>query len=333
MSDKATPIIPIFLPQRACPQRCIYCNQRLAVGVARSPSPDEAKENIQRIIDQSEKCYEVAFYGGSISAMSNDELENYLSAVGAVTPEKRILGIRISTRPDAVSPQTIKLFKRFGVKTVELGVQSLDEEVLSAVRRGHNAQSVYYSTHLLQDAGIAFGHHLMLGLPQQTGESFVSTVERTIELKPDTVRLHPTLVLEETELAEMWRRGDYIPMELETAVENCAWALEVFLSADIKVIRMGVQETDSLRSGVMSGPHHPSFGELVVSLMLRRRIEQAIKKKSPNKRQFSVLVPPQALSLFIGQRRSNIEHFQKDRGWEVEIKPAPQLKGYEFKII
>jgi len=332
MPKKTPPIIPIFLPQRACPERCIYCNQRVATGATTTPTPAEVGDHIQQILNNSAESYQIALYGGSVSALPVEELEGYLQAIRSNKPADRILGIRISTRPDTVSSEMIELFRRYRVETVELGVQSLDDEVLVRIKRGHDAKSVRQATERLQKADIRVGHHLMLGLPGQSADSFARTVQETIELKPTTVRLHPTLVLEDTELAEMWQRGEYIPMELEQATADCARAYSRFYDSSISVIRLGVQETETLAAGVLAGPHHPAFGELVVSRWLRELVEKAIKAQKPKNKCIKLLVAPKALSLFIGQKRCNVHFFKEELGLDIDIAPCQSMEDYEFQL-
>jgi histone acetyltransferase (RNA polymerase elongator complex component) len=325
-------IIPIFLPQMGCAHRCIYCNQRAATGVTSPPSPDEVSSFIRKIVNGNPGKYTVALYGGSVSALPDDELVRYLSAIRDAQPAGNVAGIRLSTRPDAISPKKIQLFKEYSVTTVELGAQSLDNAVLERIERGHDALCVRRATELLKSADIAVGIHLMLGLPGQSAESFHQTVEETVTFAPDTVRLHPTLVLEDTVLAELWRRGEYEPLSLEETVEECAWAYGRLRQAGIAVIRMGLQEVSGLRLQVLAGPHHPAFGELVISRFLRELVEEALMSRTNKDENVIIKVSPRALSLFIGQKRSNLKYFQERLGVSVEFTGDEGVEGYEFKM-
>lgn len=332
MSKSEIAIIPVFLPQVGCVHRCIYCNQQVATGVTLPPTPAEVSSFVEKIIAENPGKYNVALYGGSISALPDDELVNYLSAIRSTQPAKSITGIRISTRPDAISQEKIRLLKEYGVTTVELGVQSLDNAVLERIKRGHDALCVCRATELLKSSEITVGFHLMLGLPGQSADSFHQTVEETVTLSPDTVRLHPTLVLEDTVLAEMWRRGEYEPLNLEEAVEECAWAYQRFRQAGMAVIRMGLQEVSGLGVKVLVGPHHPAFGELVITRFLRERVEQALASRVNKTKDVKVKVSTKALSLFIGQKRSNLGYFRERWGISVEFAVDETIEGYDFEF-
>jgi len=332
MSKPEVAIIPIFLPQVGCAHRCIYCNQRVVTGVTSPPTPAEVSSFVGKIITENPGKYCVALYGGSISALPDTELVHYLSAIRSTQPAKSITGIRLSTRPDAVSPPKLRLLKEYGVTTVELGVQSLDNAVLERIKRGHDAISVYRATELLKPSEITVGFHLMIGLPGQSADSFHQTVEETVALSPDTVRLHPTLILADTELAEMWRRGEYEPLNLEEAVTECTWAYQRFRRAGIAVIRMGLQEVSGLGVKVLAGPHHPAFGELVITRFLRERVEKALVSRVNKTKDVKVKVSARALSLFIGQKRSNLSYFLERWGISVEFTPDETIKDYNFEL-
>jgi histone acetyltransferase (RNA polymerase elongator complex component) len=262
-------IIPFFLMNRGCPHCCLFCNERLTAG----DRPEQiTAEAFAQTIDaclaggmRRKGPAEIAFYGGTFTAMDLAEQRRLLGLAAPYLADGRVSAIRISTRPDEIDAGRLDLLADHGVATVELGAQSLDDGVLAASRRGHRAADTVRSLGLLKERGFKTGLHLMAGLPGDSPERFAKTVERTIALGPDTVRIHPTLVLRDTALAQAFRRGDYLPLGLFEAVELAKQALRAFAAAGISVIRLGIQTTRELEEpgAVIAGPFHPAFRSLV----------------------------------------------------------------------
>jgi histone acetyltransferase (RNA polymerase elongator complex component) len=289
-------IIPFFLMNRGCPHRCIFCNEFVTVGAVdepitekyfkqtmetyiagcirrsapgtrrRSSSLNHAADKESGTISHISKPVEIAFYGGNFTGLSNEEQKTLLSMAQPWLDTGAIQGIRISTRPDYIHQDALKLLKAFRVTTVELGAQSLDDTVLQASRRGHSAADVILAISLLKENRFKSGIHLMAGLPGDTPEGFLKTVDHVIALRPDTVRIHPTLVLSDTVLAALYEQGRYAPLSLSMAVELCRDALSRLNTANIAVIRLGLQTTPSMEKpgAIVAGPYHPSFRDLVI---------------------------------------------------------------------
>jgi histone acetyltransferase (RNA polymerase elongator complex component) len=308
-------IIPIFVPHMGCPHRCVFCNQTSITGADPYPFREAITERLRNHLRSQPKRggrKEVAFYGGSFTGMEKAVQVYFLSTVQPFIEEGLIDSVRISTRPDYADPQTLDLLKEHGVMTVELGVQSMVDEVLRRSRRGHTADDARRAAKLLQGHGLEMGIQIMIGLPGDDTRRNAETVDRVILLNPHFVRIYPTLVLKGTLLEEWYRSGRYIPLSLEEAVDLCKRAFLKFSRAGIPVIRLGLQSSPELETEdcVVAGPYHPAFGHLVESslfydmashLMGRMRGSQVFRAK----------VSPADLSNIRGQKNGNLDQLSK----------------------
>lgn len=260
--------IPIFISHFGCPNDCVFCNQKKINGRETDVTTDDIKNIIETYLKTLPKKSkkEVAFFGGTFTGISIKLQEEYLSVVYEYIKEGLIDGIRLSTRPDYIDEEIVKMLKRYGVTTVELGVQSLDENVLKKTHRFYPMEKVFIASKLIKDAGIELGIQLMLGLPGSTDESDYLSAVKTVGLEPDIARIYPTLVIKETEMADMFKQGTYIPLTLEDAVKRCKKIYSLLDYNGINIVRVGLQPTDDLNDdeNVLGGPFHPAFRELVV---------------------------------------------------------------------
>jgi histone acetyltransferase (RNA polymerase elongator complex component) len=258
-------IIPIFIPFGGCSHQCVFCDQPRMTGVSYLPSTKEVESTVERHLATWTKGgrKEVAFYGGSFSALSMDTQEDYLRSAHRFVNEGRIDAIRVSTRPDSINDDVIKLFKRYGVGAVELGVQSMVNRVLKASGRGHTGKDVVRAVRLLKEAGIKVGVQIMPGLPGDTAATIVNTARRVVLMRPNFVRVYPTLVIKDTPLHKMYQSGEYRAWTLDDMVSVCREVARIFARASISIIRMGVHPTPELEASVVAGPYHPSFRQLV----------------------------------------------------------------------
>lgn len=280
-------VIPYFISHQGCPHRCLFCNQHSITG--REFTPGDVGRDIEETIEKwlgytnDHLDTQLAFYGGSFTCLDQDLQSAMLEAAVPWRKSGRIASIRLSTRPDCIDDNRSALLQNYGVATVELGVQSLDNSVLAAAQRGHNEEDCMRAVANLHKAGIEVGIQLMPGLPRETRASFLQTVRKAIALRPAFVRLYPTLVVAETALASLYKKGKYTPLSLGMAVLLVMHGRRKFLDAGIRVVRMGLQHSDSLQQAVIAGPYHPAFGELVRSRewlgRLRRLIAQYPGKK------------------------------------------------------
>jgi histone acetyltransferase (RNA polymerase elongator complex component) len=296
-------LIPLFIPHAGCPNACVFCDQQKITGADTPVTPDLVQHELERAAKQAGEDYEIAFYGGSFTALSQETQEGLLEAA---QPFVRAGGIRVSTRPDAVDEAALQRLERYGVGTVELGAQSMDDAVLRQSDRGHTAQDTRTAARMLKDHGFSLILQMMTGLPGDTGEASVETARQLIALKPDGVRIYPTVVLRNTELERRMQEGTYRPQSVEEAVELCARLYELFLRADIPVIRLGLNPTELLSSGgAVAGAYHPALGELVLSRMYLRKAELLLASCGPLE-QAVLSVHPKRVSVMVGQKRENL---------------------------
>jgi radical SAM enzyme (TIGR01210 family) len=264
-------IIPLFIMNSGCPHRCIFCNQKITAGnfpskITKEFLNAEVKSYLTWNKDKSKKV-EIAFYGGSFTGIDHSYQEELLAWAHSFIQKRLVNSIRISTRPDYISENKLPLLKKYGVTTVEIGAQSFVDKVLQFAQRGHNASDIERAMTILKTNGFKTGLHLMAGLPKDTNDGFIYSINKTIELNPDTVRIHPVIVFSGTRLAEEFREGKYRPLELSDAVDLCKIAWQKLSLSGIRVIKMGVQLTPEMEKAgsVLAGPVHPALGSIVLS--------------------------------------------------------------------
>ncbi|HEY6009834.1 MAG TPA: radical SAM protein [Nitrospirota bacterium] len=311
-------IIPFFIPHAGCPHQCVFCNQRNITGQIAQADPPSVPNRIEEYLNTGtgRRPVHVAFYGGSFTALPAATQQDYLDAVRPFIVSGQVSGIRLSTRPDCITGEILTRLKDSHVDIVELGVQSMDDHVLALSGRGHTAEDSVKAVRLLKEYDLAVGLQLMPGLPGDTPDIFLNTVEDVIALKPDFVRLYPALVIRDTPLAELYKTGRYIPLHLDDAVSLCRSALLKFEQEDIEVIRIGLQPTEELeRPGtIMAGPYHPAFRQLVESSLLLERMRALLKGRSEKDDTALIQVNPRDLSAAIGQHRSNVDTLKREFG-------------------
>jgi len=309
-------IIPIFLPNLGCRQQCLFCNQKAtAEGL---PSPSSVRNFIEASLaeipfDKKDREKQVAFYGGSFTATHREDQVRYLKEVQPFLASGLIDSIRISTRPDALDEETLSMLNEYGVKTVEVGVQSLVDEVLFLSKRGHCAEDAASATLRLKCRGFEVGLQLMIGLPGDTCDRFLQTLDRVIELKPDFVRIHPTLVLKGASLETLWRDGRYSPLRLDEAVQWLKKGILRLENSSIPIARIGLQPTQELERDYLAGSYHPSIHQLV-DCSIFFDMATSLLQSSQQNGQALFLCHPKEISNLRGQKNENIvrlkEHFK-----------------------
>ena len=312
-------IIPFFITHAGCPHRCVFCNQKNITGSIAPEDPATIPGKIGRHLSTNltHQPVQIAFYGGSFTALPLEMQKTYLEAVRPFLRAGKVRNIRISTRPDAIGNTVLSLLEEYAVTVVELGVQSMVNEVLARSGRGHTSNDTVNAVKMLKEQGFAIGLQLMPGLPGDSHRHFHETVQRTIELGPEFVRLYPALVVKDTPLENLYRSGRYTPLALDEAVSLCLDAYREFEKAGIAVIRMGLQPTEELgRSGtILAGPFHPAFRQLVESSLFLEKMRSAIiQNKKGHDDTVVFLVHAQDISSAIGQHRVNIEKLKKEFG-------------------
>ena len=326
-------IIPVFVPHLGCPNDCVFCNQRKISG---SLTPADAQTVIQTL--EGARKYagwgaELAFYGGSFTAIPEREQEELLGAAQPYLREGLIDRIRVSTRPDCVDGAALERLEKYGVKTVELGAQSMDERVLKLSGRGHTAEDTRRAAGLVRAAGFELMLQMMTGLPGSSPESDIATARELIALRPDGVRIYPTVIIRDTALYELWRAGRYREHTVEDAVSVCAVIAGELQRANIPIIRLGLNPTEELSSGeAVAGAYHPALGELVYSRVYLDRARRLIAETGA-RGSVTIGVHPSRVSMMTGQRRCNIAALEREFSLSgVKVAGADVADG-EIKII
>ena len=302
-------IIPIFVPHVGCPNDCVFCNQRKISGTL-LPATAESVERDIRTALESIGSYpaEVAFYGGSFTAIPQSEQFDLLGAVSPFLRSGQVEGIRLSTRPDCIREEHVRLLKEYGVRTIELGAQSMDDEVLRLSGRGHTAADTAAAAEIIRKCGVSLMLQMMTGLPGDTPEKSMNTARAIADLKPDGVRIYPTVIIKDTKLYDMWRSGEYKEHTVGQAVSLCADIAALFRARGIPIIRLGLNPTDDLSAGeAAAGAYHPALGELVYSRIYLNAAQKELKRAGDIAGADVVIgVAPGKVSLMTGQKRSNI---------------------------
>lgn len=344
--------IPIFVPHKGCPNDCVFCNQRKITGMTEEMTVSRAKATIEEFLSEKREdaFYEIAFFGGSFTAISDARRVELLQLAHQYILSGEVKSVRISTRPDAIDEMILEELQQYGVQVIELGVQSLDERVLQESNRGHDAACVYRSAKLIQEYGFQLGLQMMIGLPFDSEETIWFTANEFVNIKPDMVRIYPTLVVEDTKLATWMKEGKYQPLSLEQAVEQAKKCKVLFACHNIPVIRMGLQATTEIQDGssVLAGPFHPAFGEMVYSAVYQDFLEEKyLWRKEEEQRELmfygrlleddtvvKVTVPKRQVSRWIGNHASVKKYFRKKYSVSLQVTGEPRetvrLYGREY---
>lgn len=334
-------IIPIFVPHLGCPNNCTFCNQKRISGQTKMVTAQDVKDTIDFFLKNFRDDYkyvEVAFFGGSFTAIDEKIQVQLLEAVQEYIQNKKVNSIRISTRPDCIDKEILKRMKKYHVKTIELGVQSTNNYILKRCKRGHTYEDTKKASKLIRRHGFILGHQMMVGLPESTKQDEINTAKELIRLKPKIVRIYPVLVIKDTELADEYERGDYTPLTVGQAVERCKDIVDLFNRNKINVIRVGLQNTEEItdpgteKSSVIAGPYHPAFRQLVESSMWYDSIVNKIKKVNAKVKKVKIIANDVNVNNIIGHKKENIEKLKDVYDVEVVIEKSEEIKPGKFKI-
>ena len=314
-------ILPIFLPHQGCPHQCVFCDQNTITENSAEISIEWVRKQIVEFglksdfNPSSHTFKEVAFYGSTFTAMPASLQRSLLKPASEALERGHIDGIRISTRPDYCDHMAIELLKELHVKTVEVGVQSMDHEVLRRSGRGHGREESVQAVKTLKREGFITGVQLMPGLPGEDIASFLSTIRDVISLNPAFVRLYPTIVIKGTPLEGLYQKGLYQPLSMEKAIDRCKKGIILFRKAGIRVIRCGIQPTPSLqkKGSICIGPFHPAFGELVESSIMFDQVNLIFKKislSSDPAESIFIRSSFKGFSILKGQKGSNLQRLK-----------------------
>ncbi|HOP63588.1 MAG TPA: radical SAM protein [Spirochaetota bacterium] len=311
--------IPIFIPHTGCPHRCVFCNQWRVTGASLLPDRASVEHTVEKYLSgasQSVERIELAFFGGSFTGIAPELQEQFLSWIQPYIKNNEIQSIRLSTRPDYIDSDILGLLKRYGVETVELGIQSFDDDVLKASGRGHSSEDSVKAINMIKQEGFRTGIQLLPGLPMDTPEKSLYTAEVTVSLKPDDVRIYPAVVLKDTALENLFRQGKYMPMTLEETVELCSAMYGMFYEKGINVIRMGLHpmEMNSEDPAVVAGPYHTALGFMIKSRYRRKKLEALLRDwrlLHPAESSAEVLLPLKNREEYIGMNRENFFYLRE----------------------
>lgn len=302
-------ILPLFLHHMGCPHRCSYCNQSILNGTKKNKTIAECRAYICAILEENPgRSFDLAFYGASFTNMDLAIQKAYLDLITEYPQLEKII---LSTRPDGLSKAAVNQLKKYPILGIEIGVESLNRKTLNTINRNYTKEQVFDAIELCRQENIDLSAHLMIGLPFQTREGAREDLLTLINKGVKKVRIHPTIILKNTELEKMYRQEDFTPWTLEESIDCCADLLELCNQKDVKVLRLGLQPTSTLlESGnIIAGPYHPAFGELCFNRIYRRILEKEVKQNPGGN--FIISYPQKIESKLIGQHRSNITYLQK----------------------
>ncbi len=320
--------ISVFVPHIGCPNMCSFCNQRHITGTSKTPVADDIDRAVSIAVNSkkySADNTEIAFFGGSFTAIDADYMVYLLNAAYKYVENGTVCGIRVSTRPDAVNKEILDILKSFGVTAIELGAQSLSDDVLKLNNRGHTAKDVLDASYLIKEYGFSLGLQMMTGLYGSNDSIDINTAEQFIKIKPDTVRIYPTIVLKDTDLGDMFLRGIYNPQSLENAINLCSKLYMMFTENNINVIRLGLHTIE--KEYYLSGPFHPAFSELCQSRILFNKAVSMLKEQG----KYIIYVNKSDVSKMTGNNKSNIIKL-KNLGFECVVKQSESLKPLNIII-
>lgn len=334
-------VIPIFVPHLGCPNDCVFCNQKSISGQLKPITKEKVKETIDFFLDnlKNEELYkEVAFFGGSFTGIEREKQEELLSVAYEYIQEGKIDEIRISTRPDYINKDILKMLKKYKVQTIELGVQTSNDYLLKKCRRNHTFEDVKKASKLIRRYGFTLGHQMMLGLPDSTKSDEINTAKDLAKLKPKMMRIYPVLVIKETQLEKDFEDGEYTPLSLSQAVERCKELYYFFLKKNIKVIRMGLQSTDLITnpekpgSEVVAGPYHEAFGQLVEDSVWYDSIVERIKQFNVKVKEVEIRVNPKNVNNVVGHKRENINKLKEFYDVDVVLEQDDKKTEGKFDV-
>lgn len=325
--------ISIFIPHIGCPHQCSFCDQRTISGAQHAPSGDEVREICSAALAEarSPENSEIAFFGGSFTAIPREYMTELLEAAQPFIGEGKFRGIRISTRPDCINNEALSLLKTYGVTSIELGAQSMSDKVLEANERGHSASDVEKASGLIREYGFELGLQMMVGLYKSDMADEFETLDRIIALHPDTVRIYPVVILEGTKLGELYRLGKYRTFSFDEVTEFVSIAMMRFEREGIKVIKCGLHASEFVERDMVGGFYHPAFREICEGIIYRWKMEELIGYETESGFDFVFAVNPSCISKAMGHKKANAEYFGKS-GIVIKIIGDESIPKYEAEL-
>ena len=332
--SKSYYIIPVFISHQGCPHQCVFCNQdRIARVVEKEVTAEDVKRTIEdylKTINSKGATLEVSFFGGTFTAIPEKKQRELLAVALEYKNKGLIHNIRMSTRPDAINNYILNYLKDYKVDIIELGVQSLDNEVLIKAGRGHTAEQVEKASHLIKEHGFILGHQIMPGLPGDTFEKDINTAKKSIEMKPDICRIYPAIIIKDTPMEKMHERGEYNSYSLKDAVYISSELLKLYKKAKVKVIRIGLQPTESITWGkdIVDGPFHPAFRELVEGYL----ICNTLREKTNEDKDIIIEINPRDISKLYSNKKEYFNEFSSARKGKTFVKVENKVKRGKVKL-
>ena len=324
--------IAIFVPHLGCPNQCSFCNQNSITGEQKSPTPTEVKKICEQALCEikNPNDAEIAFFGGSFTMIEHEYMLSLLECVQEFIGVGKFKGIRISTRPDGIDNEILKNLKKYNVTSIELGVQSMSDKVLSANDRGHSAEDVRKAAELIKSNGFELGLQMIIGLYKSNPQTDIFSAKEIIKLHPQTVRIYPAVVLAGTKLERLFKSGEYIPYEMDAAVQLCAKLILEFEDNKIKIIKLGLHASETVEGEMLGGIYHPAFKELCENFIFLERIKENLINK--NQGNYKIFVSENSISKAVGQKRANIISLENN-GYNIKIVGSKELAGYAIRIV
>ena len=332
-------IVPIFIPHAGCPHRCIFCDQeKITARAIHRTGPEEVRKILDAAIGgkgfTSHQNRELAFYGGTFTGLEKGHMESLLDAAAPYVRNNVVQSIRISTRPDSLDEERLRILKAYHVATVELGVQSMDDRVLALSERGHTADDTIKAVRMLKEHGFRVGVQLMPGLPGDSPKDFLTTIDKVLALEPHMARLYPALVIKGTGLARLYDERAYRPFSLGEAVDLCAKSVALLEKKGVPVIRIGLMDSPPLseKGRIVSGPWHPAFGFLVRSAIHFERIVPDLPAPDEGSRAI-IYAPMREISLVRGYRNQGIRKIEEMTGTKVmDVMPDDTVPAGKIRL-
>lgn len=329
--------IPIFIPHLGCPNQCIFCNQRHISGASEFNENlvDSQIKEVLTTVTSDDEC-EIAFFGGSFTGIDRELMVRLLDRAQGYVDSKLVKSIRLSTRPDYIDDDIISILKNYTISFVELGIQSMNDDILKLLKRGHTTEDTLNACIKLKNAGFSFVGQMMVGLPGSTLSDEIYCAKRICEMGAVGARIYPTVVFRDTELSDWLNLCKYEPLSLDEAVERCAAVLDVFSDNNVSCIRIGLCDSENLHSDstYIAGPNSPAIGEMVKSRVYLSKLFSLLDKVQTNTDFLTIMCPKGAVSQIVGHRKSNIAKLKERFGFKkIEIIEDAQLNAFEVKII
>ena len=300
--------IPIFLPELACPYRCVYCNQFHITGNNDIVKPEDVKHIIDSHLSsfkEENRFVEVAFFGGNFTGLPVKMQNDYLEVVQPYLDMNLIHGIRCSTRPDYIDLKRVKEIKHYGMRNIELGAQSTNDDVLKYCKRGHTYNDIVNASEIILSKDITLGLQMMIGLPFDSEEKDFQTAKDIISLGAKETRIYPCIVVKDTELEAMYLSGEYQALSIEEAVERSSKLYSYFTENQVKVLRIGLHASDELdNEAYVAGPYHKNFAEMVFSRIWKENLK-TLKSENLRSKDIIINVPESQINHAIGWKGEN----------------------------